>query len=91
MHAIPSEIAITQTTHRIVPPSNALSPPIKLSHDYICDHSGDHHGPPDEHRKLFPDGDVGSYSALAMPKDGQSLIYTAAGTLTIDYLEFINL
>ena len=90
MHATPSEIAITQAIHRIVPSSNALSPPIKLSLDYIREHSGDRHGPPDEHRKQFPDGRVGSHSALATPKDGQTLIDTAVGALATDYLEFIS-
>ena len=90
MHATPSEIAITQAIHRIVPSGNALSPPIKLSLDYIREHSGDRHGPPDEHRKQFPDGRVGSHSALATPKDGQTLIDTAVGALATDYLEFIS-
>ena len=90
MHATPSEIAITQTIYRIVPPGSALSPPTKLSLNYIKDHSGDCHGPPNEHRKQFPDGRVGSHSALATPKDGQILIDMAVGALATDYIEFIN-
>jgi creatinine amidohydrolase len=90
MHATPSEISLTQAIQRIVPPDNALYPPEKLSFDYIRAHSGDRHGPPDEHRKQFPDGRVGSHSALATPKDGQTLIDTAVGVFAADYLEFIN-
>ena len=61
MHATPSEIAITQDTHRIVRIDD-LAPPEKLSPDYIAAHAGDKHGPPDAHRKSFPDGRVGSHS-----------------------------
>jgi creatinine amidohydrolase len=90
VHTTPSEIAITQAIHRIIPSGNALSPPTKLSLDYIREHSGDRHGPPDEHREQFPDGRVGSHSALATPKDGQTLIDTAVDALATDYLEFIS-
>ena len=64
MHATPSEIAITQDTHRIVRIDD-LAPPEKLSPDYIAAHAGDKHGPPDAHRESFPDGRVGSHSGLA--------------------------
>ena len=43
MHATPSEVAITQATHRIVPPGDAAQPPRKLSADYIRAHAGDRH------------------------------------------------
>ncbi|MEM7213190.1 MAG: creatininase family protein, partial [Pseudomonadota bacterium] len=46
MHATPSEIAITHATRRIVAPGDAISPPRKLSKEYILAHSGDRHGPP---------------------------------------------
>ena len=45
MHATPSEVAITQATHRIVPHGDAAQPPRKLSADYIRAHAGDRHGP----------------------------------------------
>ena len=60
MHATPSEVAITQATCRIVPPGNAASPPERLPPGYVERHAGDHHGPPLEHRRQFPDGRVGS-------------------------------
>jgi creatinine amidohydrolase len=89
--AFNSKVApFTDARISIMAPGNALSPPIKLSLDYIMDYSGDPHGPPDEHRKLFPDDRTGSHSALATQKGGQSQINTVVGTLTIDYLGFIN-
>jgi creatinine amidohydrolase len=86
MHATPSEIAITQVTHRTLPPGDAIQPPKKLSASFIKAHAGDRHGPPDQHRKEFPDGRVGSHSALANSKIGQQLINAAVIALTHDYL-----
>ena len=84
MHATPSEVAITQATHRILAPGAASEPPEKLSEDYIRLHSGDRHGPPDEHRRAFPDGRVGSHSALATPEDGKALLEAAVAGLCED-------
>ena len=86
MHATPSEISITQVNNRTIICEEALSPPKKLGHKYIQDHSGDKHGPPEQHRKRFPDGRVGSHSALATPKIGKQLIKIAAEGLISDYL-----
>ncbi len=88
MHATPSEIAITQATHRIVPPGDATEPPRRLSTDFIRERAGDRHGPPDEHRREFPDGRVGSHSALATPEIGREMLATAARAVADDYLEF---
>lgn len=89
MHATPAEIAITQATHRTVPATDeAAAPPEKLSPDFIRAHAGDRHGPPDEHRTRFPDGRVGSHSALANPEDGKALLDAAASAVATDYLEF---
>jgi len=88
MHATPSEVAITQATVRIVPPGDAVHAPQKLSADYIASHSGDRHGPPGEHRTAFPDGRVGSHSALAKPGQGRKLIKAAVGAAQAEYLEF---
>jgi creatinine amidohydrolase len=91
MHATPSEIAITMVTHRqLTPPEAALSPPRKLSASYITAHSGDRHGPPDAHRLAFPDGRVGSHSALAQPEHGRALLAAAAAALTEDYRTFAS-
>lgn len=84
MHATPSEIAITQATHRILHPGPAATPPVKLSADYIRNHAGDRHGPPDEHRRTFPDGRVGSHSALATPDHGRALLQAAVEGFTAD-------
>ncbi len=88
MHATPSEISITQATDRIIAPGTATSPPEKLSNQYIKDHAGDRHGAPDEHRKRFPDGRVGSHSALATPSHGRELLKAAEIALAEDYSSF---
>jgi creatinine amidohydrolase len=78
MHATPSEVAITQAIHRVVPAGIASDPPEKLNDNFIKTHAGDRHGPPEEHRAAFPDGRVGSHSALARPEQGQILLQAAA-------------
>ena len=89
MHATPSEISITQHTHRIVN-MDGLDPPDKLSAQYIAAHSGDKHGPPDDHRANFPDGRVGSHSGLAQPEHGRRLLEAAAMAVANDYLSFVD-
>lgn len=90
MHATPSEIAITQATHRTVAPGDAAIPPRKLSKEYIAEHSGDRHGPPDAHRAEFPDGRVGSHSALATAAHGMALLEAAALSVSEDYKNFLS-
>ena len=85
MHATPSEVAITQATRRIVPPGDAAVPPERLPAGYIERHAGDRHGPPREHRRRFPDGRVGSHSALADPEHGVALLEAAAAAVAEDY------
>jgi len=87
MHATPSEVAITQATHRIVAISD-LQPPTKLSPDFIKAHAGDRPGSPEEHRRTFPDGRVGSHSSLARPEHGEKLFITAAEAVASDFLDF---
>lgn len=84
MHATPSEVAITQATDRVLPPGSAAEPPRMLSADYIREHAGDRHGPPDQHRADFPDGRVGSHSALARPEHGRDLLEAAAAAVADD-------
>jgi creatinine amidohydrolase len=86
MHATPSEVAITQATHRVVAPGSAFDPPRRLSAEYVREHAGDRHGPPDEHRARFPDGRVGSHSALATPEQGATLLDVASKAVAEDYL-----
>jgi creatinine amidohydrolase len=89
MHATPSEVAITQaTSRRVAVPDAAKTPPRKLSAEFIKAHSGDRHGPPDQHRAAFPDGRVGSHSALATPEQGRELLDAAVAAVADDYLAF---
>lgn len=90
MHATPSEIAITQALYRVIEPGEASEPPRKLSRDYIMAHAGDRHGPPDEHRRDFPDGRVGSHSALATPEAGRQLLEAAVEGAAEDYRSFLS-
>jgi creatinine amidohydrolase len=90
MHATPSEVAITQATHRVIPPGAAETPPRKLSPEYIREHSGDRHGPPDQHREQFPDGRVGSHSALAVPEHGKALLDAAEIAVANDYADLLG-
>jgi creatinine amidohydrolase len=90
MHATPSEIAITQAVYRTITSQEAQEPPRKLSAEYMKLHAGDRHGPADEHRAEFPDGRVGSHSALARPKHGQALIAAAISAVANDVDEKTN-
>jgi len=89
MHATPSEIAITQHTHRVIEDPE-LAAPRKLTSDYMRAHAGDKHGEPEAHRRDFPDGRVGSHSGLARPEHGALLIKTAAHEVAADFRSFIR-
>lgn len=88
MHATPSEVAITQALGRRV--SGAEEPPERLSAAYLRDHAGDLHGAAAEHRRRFPDGRVGSHSALATPEQGRDLLAAAVRGAAADYVEFLK-
>jgi creatinine amidohydrolase len=90
MHATPSEVAITQAKHRVIPAGIATTPPEKLTPEYIIQHAGDRHGPADEHRTRFPDGRVGSHSALATPEQGSALLKAAETAVAEDYMKFLD-
>ena len=89
MHATPSEVSITQHTHRRIEAPD-LAAPRKLTQDYIRAHAGDRHGAPEAHRRDFPDGRVGSHSGLARPEHGILLLKSAADALAADYLSFVE-
>ena len=90
MHATPSEISIVETLHRTVPRTpEAEDPPRALERAWIEARAGDRHGPPDEHRASFPDGRVGSHSALASPGAGHRLL-RAAGRAVAEAVESIR-
>ncbi|KMW57495.1 Creatinine amidohydrolase [Candidatus Rhodobacter oscarellae] len=88
MHATPAEVAITQATTRETRHTDADAPPARLSADYIAAHAGDKHGPPAEHRASFPDGRVGSHSALATPEHGRALLAAATKAIADDFSAF---
>lgn len=90
MHATPSEISITQAIGRVIEPGIANDPPEKLSAEFMRKHAGDRHGPPNQHRKQFPDGRVGSHSALARPEHGHALLNAASRALADDYAGFVG-
>ncbi len=89
MHATPSEVAITQAAHRIIE-DPGLAPPEKLSAGFIKTHAGDRHGQPDDHRRQFPDGRVGSHSSLAKPEHGHRLLAAASEAVAQDYAAFVR-
>lgn len=78
MHATPSEISITQINQRVIENTEfkkiAENPPQKLTKDFIIAHSGDKHGTAEEHHRAFPDGRVGSHSAMANPEIGKKIV-----------------
>lgn len=88
MHATPSEVSITQALYRVVDRLDP-EPPEPLSAEYISAHSGDRHGPPDDHRKRFPDGRVGAHSGLARPEHGHRFVDMAARAAAADYEAFL--
>jgi creatinine amidohydrolase len=90
MHATPSEISITQHFHRIPDVDAPEAPARKLAADFIQTHAGDFHPPASQHKAEFPDGRVGSHSALASPGVGAEIVSTAAAALVDDFNEFIE-
>ncbi|EBA17694.1 Creatininase [Roseobacter sp. SK209-2-6] len=88
MHATPSEVAITQYLLGVLPSGDASEAPTKLTQEYIQEHSGDRHGRPEEHRQMFPDGRVGSHSALATPEDGERILAAASQSIAREFLDF---
>ena len=85
LHATPSEIAIVlaarpesarlfdDAAHRSI----AQDPPPALAPDVLRDHAGDNHFDAQRHRAAFPDGRIGSHSALARAEQGRILIEAA--------------
>ena len=62
----------------------------KLSAGYLRDRAGALHGAAAVHRRRFPDGRVGSHSALATPEQGADLLAAAVRGATADYLDFLK-
>lgn len=91
MHATPSEISITEAAIRIVDAKRPEAPePGPLSEAFIRDHAGDRHAPAASHKAEFPDGRVGSHSALASPEIGQELLKAAVQEIGDDVDAFLR-
>lgn len=89
LHATPSEIAIT--LHRVPGSRRAgtLKPPPVLSSEFLRDHGGDNHWDASSHRTAFPDGRVGSDSALATAEQGAELLDAAIEDACADLAAFL--
>lgn len=90
MHATPSEIAITQAAHRRVDPPAGMGAPEILDPGFLRDHAGDQHPDAASHRARFPDGRVGSDSALADPDQGHRLLAAAGAAVAEDFNRFLE-
>ena len=93
MHATPSEIAITL---HLLPGSarqaapEALAAPASLTAGFLRDHGGDNHWDAQTHKAAFPDGRVGSDSALATAEQGQQLLAAAIEGGCEDFAAFVS-
>lgn len=90
MHATPSELAITRDLLPLVCPDDALAAPASLDADFLKLHGGDNHFDARTHRDQFPDGRVGSDSALGRREHGAQLLALAGVAAAQDYLRFLD-
>ena len=90
MHATPSEISITRALSPAVPPERKTTPWSPLPSESLRDRAGDAHEDARAHRAAFPDGRVGSDSALSSAAHGHELLATAARELAADYRRFME-
>lgn len=79
-HATPSEVAVTQFAYPEAIKRAPLDPEIAPRGDF---------SDAAEYRRNFPDGRIGSNSALATPQDGKRLYDLAVAGLTKDYLGWV--
>ncbi len=79
-HATASEIAVTQAAYPDAVKTADLDPKVAPS--------GRFYGPED-YRRRFPDGRIGSDPSLARPEHGEKLIELAAETVAEIYREFL--
>lgn len=85
-HATPSELAITMAAEPDSIREFTLPPPIATND--LLDHAGDNYLDATDYRTRFPDGRVGSHSALATHADGTRLLATAINDLAADFARF---
>ena len=90
MHATPSEVAMTQAVLPGAVGAAAPKPPRKLTAEFLRDHAGDNHYDAATHRGEFPDGRVGSHSALATAELGAKLLAAAIDDAVADYRSFLE-
>jgi creatinine amidohydrolase len=79
-HATPSEVAVTQFAHPEAIKTARLDPPIAPRGDF-ADAA--------DYRRHFPDGRIGSNSALATPEAGRRLYELAVAGLVKDYQNWL--
>ena len=89
MHATPSELAIVRQLMPAQSRPDALAAPAPLTADFMKLHGGDNHADAASHRAQFPDGRVGSDSALGLPEHGAQLMEAAAAAAARDYAAFL--
>lgn len=89
MHATPSEIAITRHLLPGQSKPDTLAAPASLGADFLRLHTGDNHPDAATHRAQFPDGRVGSDSALGRAEHGRDLVAAAAAAAARDYTHFL--
>ncbi|MEX0286582.1 MAG: creatininase family protein [Paracoccaceae bacterium] len=88
LHATPAEISITRALYRVVEHGAASSPPRMLSDAEKAGRAGDNHGSAARHKAEFPDGRVGSHSAMATAEIGRRLLEVAADCVAEDFKAF---
>ncbi len=92
MHATPSEIAMTL---HLLPDSErkaslqALAAPTQLPAAFLRDQGGDNHWDAQTHQAAFPDGRVGSDSALATAEQGKQLLEAAIAAGCDNFSAFV--
>ena len=91
MHATPSEISITRAIVKEMPPEPEMAPWSPLPPEHLRNLAGDAHEDARLHRAAFPDGRVGSDSALSRAEHGEALLAIAARELAEDYRRFVNI
>ena len=89
MHATPSEISVTRAISTAVRSDHTAKSWTPLPVERLRDLAGDAHEDARLHRASFPDGRVGSNSALSSAEHGEALLCTAARELAADYRRFV--
>ena len=77
MHATPNEISITRALATAVFPERTTAPWSPLPVEHLRELAGDAHEDARVHRAMFPDGRVGSDSALSSAEHGEELLAAA--------------